>query len=265
MKSPSAPSLAPPARRIVRREPVMGTVVTFDLFCSPSSDLREVFRAFAHARADLHRADAVFSTWIGDSPLSRLRRDETSVHECPAVVGEVLERCRELRDATEGWFDPWAMPGGIDPTGFVKGWAAQGALRRFEELDLLGAIVNAAGDIASFGTTSEGTPFRFGIVDPFRRDRIACVVEGVPALATSGTSERGPHLVDPFRGVASAAVASASVCGPDLGVADALATALAVAGHDALGVLDHLPDYAAMLIELDGARSTSGAFPVDAG
>ena len=22
-----------------------------------------------------------------------------------------------------GWFDPWAMPGGVDPTGLVKGWA----------------------------------------------------------------------------------------------------------------------------------------------
>jgi hypothetical protein len=31
--------------------------------------------------------------------------------------------CEAAREASDGWFDPWAMPGGYDPTGLVKGWA----------------------------------------------------------------------------------------------------------------------------------------------
>ena len=28
------------------------------------------------------------------------------------------------RELTGGAFDPWALPGGVDPAGLVKGWAA---------------------------------------------------------------------------------------------------------------------------------------------
>ena len=39
-------------------------------------------------------------------------------------MAEVLRPpAAQARDASGGWFDPWAMPGGYDPTGLVKGWA----------------------------------------------------------------------------------------------------------------------------------------------
>ena len=79
----------------------------------------------------LHHADEVFSTWQPDSPISRLRSGQITDAQAPAEVAEVLERCAAARELSGGWFDPWAMPGGIDPTGFVKGWAAQRALGAF--------------------------------------------------------------------------------------------------------------------------------------
>ena len=46
-----------------------------------------------------------------------------------------------------------------------------------------------------------------------------------------GDLRRGEHLIDPWSGKPAARVASATVTGPDLGLADALATALAVAAR----------------------------------
>ncbi len=132
------------------------------------------------------------------------------------------------------------MPGGIDPTGYVKGWAAQRALGAFRASGVCGAIVNAAGDIASFGDLGGGKLFRVGIADPFSPGRLAEVVYLTRAIATSGTYERGNHLIDPRSGRPAARVASASVTGPDLGLADALATAVAVAGETGLDLIEAL-------------------------
>ena len=153
------------------------------------------------------------------------------------------------------------MPGGIDPTGYVKGWAAQRALGAFRASGVRGAIVNAAGDIASFGDLGHGQPFRIGIADPFSPGRLAEVVYLTGAIATSGTYERGNHLIDPHSGRPTARVASASVTGPDLGLADALATAIAVAGEAGLDVIEALDGYEALIITIDGIRRWTQHFP----
>jgi thiamine biosynthesis lipoprotein len=221
----------------------------------------EVRRQLADAVAVLHRADATFSTWKPDSPVSRLRRGEITGAQAPAEVAEVLERCAAARDLCGGWFDPWAMPGGVDPTGYVKGWAAQHALAAFRASGIRGALVNAAGDIASSGDLGPGRPFRIGIADPRSPLRLAAVVELAGGIATSGTYERGEHLIDPHTGHPAARVASASVTGPDLGLADALATAVAVAGEPGLALTEPLDGYEALVISADGGMRWTRRFP----
>ncbi|HEX9031651.1 MAG TPA: FAD:protein FMN transferase [Streptosporangiaceae bacterium] len=258
----------PTAPAIHHLEEVMGTIVTIDVFTSTPAAVSEsgaLREQLARARATLHRADEVFSTWRPDSPVSRLRRGEVAPSEVPAEVTEVLERCAVARELSGGWFDPWAMPGGVDPTGYVKGWAAQRALGAFAEHDNCGAIVNAAGDIASFGALPDGAAFRIGIADPASPRRLAEIVELTGAIATSGTYERGVHLVDPHSGQPAAAVASASVTGPDLGLADALATALAVAGEPGLTIVDGIEGYEALVIGFDGSRQWTEQFPFGSG
>jgi FAD:protein FMN transferase len=255
------PAAAPPARAIHHLESVMGTVVTIDVYTTDAAAGAEVSRQLATAQALLQRADAVFSTWKPHSPVSRLRRGEITCAQAPAEVSEVLEQCAVARELSGGWFDPWAMPGGIDPTGYVKGWAAQKALGAFRASSICGAIVNAAGDIASFGDLGYGQPFRIGITDPFSPGRLAEVVYLTGAIATSGTYERGNHLIDPHSGRPTARAASASVTGPDLGLADALATALAVAGAPGLDLIEALECYEALIIALDGSRRWTEHFP----
>ncbi len=58
--------------------------------------------------------------------------------------------------------------------------------------------------------------------------------------------------------------ASASVTGPDLGLADALATAVAVAGAPGLALVDELAGYEALIVSPDGSRQHTARFPIAA-
>jgi len=253
---------APEGGQSIRHlEHVMGTVVTIDIYAANSRCGRDVTLGLARARATLQRADAIFSTWKADSPMSRLRRGEITRENAPVEVDEVLDLCAIARELSDGWFDPWAMPGGVDPTGYVKGWAGQRALAALASSEISGAIVNAAGDIASFGGPEAAAPFRIGIVDPLSPDQLACVVALTGAIATSGSYERGQHLIDPRSGRPTTRAASASVSGPDLGLADALATALAVAGEPGLDVIGRLDGYEALVMSFDGSRRWTKDFP----
>jgi thiamine biosynthesis lipoprotein len=271
-----------PAHLVHHLEEVMGTIVVIDVYAAagPASNGgaacpsdaaarragQEISGQLAEAVAILHRADGIFSTWKPDSPVSQLRRGELSRAQAPAEVAEILDLCAVARDLSGGWFDPWAVPGGFDPSGYVKGWAAQNALAafRFRSAGVGGVLVNAAGDIASSGGLGDGAPFRIGIADPFAPHRLAEIVELTGAIATSGTYERGEHLIDPRSGHPAARAASASVTGPDLGLADALATALAVAGEQGLALIDGLDGYEALVINPDGSKRRTRGFPVAA-
>lgn len=238
---------------------VMGTVVTIDLF--HVSDPDAAHTAVKRARELLVDVDRVFSTYKASSPVSRLRRGELSLGETPPLVADVLDLCQQAKTLTGGWFDPWSLPGGVDPTGYVKGWAAQLALDELRSLDVTGAIVNAAGDIASFGGPDPESVFRTGIVRPDDAQRLAAVVELRACLATSGEAERGAHLYNPFTHEFAGAVASASVTGPDLGVCDAFATALSVGGHDVMVLIDKVEGYEAMTLDAAGAMRATPGFP----
>jgi thiamine biosynthesis lipoprotein len=245
----------------------MGTVVTIDLYIGrdlAAWEGAEVRRQIGRASAILQHADKIISTWQPASPLSRLRAGSITIAQAPAEVAGVLERCAAARDLSRGWFDPWAMPGGVDPTGYVKGWAAQRALAAFTAPCVTGAMVNAAGDIASSGVPAPGRPFRVGIADPAAPRRLAEIAQltgFARAIATSGTYERGDHLIDPHSGQPAARVASASVTGPDLGLADALATAVAIAGETGLAFIEPIDGYEALTIGFDGHRRWTQRFP----
>jgi thiamine biosynthesis lipoprotein len=97
-----------------------------------------------------------------------------------------------------------------------------------------------------------------GIRHPWRPDALAGIIEVEAAVATSGSYERGAHLIDPATGLASGRAASATVTGPRLAMADALATAVAVGGDEALAVVGGVEGYAAYLIRPDGSETGTG-------
>ncbi len=284
---------AQPAPLTTHAESAMGTVFSFAVVHGdlPPDAVRA---ALAAACRILHRCDALFSTWDPASPVSLFRRGEAELGQMPPEFTEVLRECRAAKQASGGWFDPWVMPGGFDPTGLVKGWATEQALEELRSAGLSGALINGGGDVAVFGSPADGHRWRLGIRHPWRADALACVIEvgqgpvteerglepaggsgpwgpgarprgkGVPprasiaAVATSGPYERGAHLIDPATGRPVSRAASATVTGPSLALADALATGVAVGGDEALTVVAALDGYAAYLIRPDGSEADTG-------
>lgn len=241
-------------------EPVMGTVVSFRVETETISR-QAAKRAVGPACRLLHQIDVTFNTWKPDSPMSRIRRGETL--QVSPEIGHVLELCAAAKRMSGGWFDPWAMPGGVDPTGLVKGWAADQALAVLKDAGVVTAIVNAGGDIAA--VSHDEKAWRIGIRHPWRPNALACVAEIRCAVATSGFYERGAHLLAP-KGLAPSwarvpRAVSATVTGPRLAFADALATALCLGGCDVLALVDTTDGYEGYVIFADGKEAATPGFP----
>ena len=220
----------------------------------PAGD--RVAAAVAKVYAELRDVDATFSLYRPDSLLSRLSRGEPV--ERPAEVLEVEQRCEQAQLATGGAFDARRPDGVWDPSGLVKGWAAERASRHLAALDDHDWCVNAGGDVQV--ASPSGEAFRVGIEDPADRSRLLAVVERTAgAVATSGTAARGAHLYDPATGRPAGVLAAVTVVGPSLGEADVLATAAYVLGPGGLALVEAADGYEAMLVGRDGAqRCTTG-------
>jgi thiamine biosynthesis lipoprotein len=207
---------------------VWGTVVFIDV----TSEV-DIEPAITQVKQYVQKVDQLFSTYKERSVISQLRRGEIEIEQCPSEVIEVWNLCAFVKELTEGAFDPWAVSGGFDPSGLVKGWAAD---RCAEILLAAGAEhiqVNAAGDLALRGGFIPERPWSIGVVNPDNRLEILQTFEIQDgAIATSGTYERGAHINDPHTSMTAIGAKSATVIGPNGAITDALATALMVAGRD---------------------------------
>jgi thiamine biosynthesis lipoprotein len=242
-----------------RMEAVMGTVATVHIADPlPAADLEGLVRTVFDW---LHEVDRRFSTYREDSEVSRLARGEVSVAGCSEDLQLVLDRCAELRHSTGGYFDPYAT-GQLDPSGYVKGWSVQVASERLTAAGALNHLVAAGGDFQTRGRPTNGADWRIGVRHPWRADRLAWVLHGTDlAVATSGTYERGAHVIDPRRGVPAAGLRSVTVVGRDLGVTDAYATAALAAGSPWLDWLARLDGYAVAAVTADGRAFRSTTLP----
>ena len=246
-----------------RVETVMGIPVGVDVR-DDGVDPAVLDRAFAHLRA----VDAAFSPYRATSDVRRIAAGTLAVAAARPEVRAVLARCERLRHATGGRFDVHAT-GRLDPSGFVKGWAVDGVVAILGAAGARSLCVHAGGDIRVLGERAPGRPWRVGVQHPFVRDRVAAVLEAPAAglaVATSGAYERGAHIVDPLTGAPPRGVLSVTVAGPDLGTADAFATAAFAMGSDGPAWTASLRGYEALTI-LEGGRvlSTAGMAALRAG
>ena len=214
--------------------PVWGTIVDVDIASSLVSE--EALNQGMQQVIDFcKQVDSDFSTYIDTSWVTRLRTNKTEITSCPPSVQEVWQLCLQAKHLTDGAFDPWAVEGGFDPSGLVKGWAADKCADMLVAAGAQHVQVNAAGDLALRGGYFDGVvkPWRIGVVNPENKNEIVQTFEiSDGAIATSGTYERGAHINDPYTGMIAIGAASATVVGPLGWLCDALATALMVAGED---------------------------------
>ncbi|MGC1215522.1 MAG: FAD:protein FMN transferase [Micromonospora sp.] len=237
----------------------MGTAISLDL----ADDLPA---ATLHALAEetfawLRAVDARFSTYREDSEVCRLDRRELPLAEASADLRAVLERCADLWRETDGYFDAYAT-GRLDPSGYVKGWSAQVASDRLLAAGAANHCLNAGGDVRVRGLSASGEPWRIGVRHPWDPTAACLVLTGTDlAVATSGVYERGHHVLDPRRGARARGLRSVTVVGPDLGVADAYATAAVAMGSPGIGWLDRLPGHLHAVVTEDARLLHSADLP----
>jgi thiamine biosynthesis lipoprotein len=240
-----------------RVEHVMGVPVSLALRGRHAAD-RYGEAAWARALAVLHEADRVFSTFREDSLVSRLGRGELALADCPVVVTEVLALGELARAESDGAFDVRRKGGDgravLDPSGVVKGWAVQRAVRAFDALADTDVCLSAGGDMVCRLAHPDRDPWQIGIEDPHDPSRLIAVVPmRHGAVATSALTHRGEHIVDARSGQLPVGVASVTVIADDLTWADIDATAAFARGLDALRWLRGRDGRRGLVVWADGS------------
>ena len=140
-----------------------------------------------------------------------------------------------------------------------KGYAADQAKQFLVSRQVAGGIIDAAGDLSTWGTDVTGKKWIIGIVNPLAKDKIVSwlpIVES--SVATSGNYEkyvtfkgkRYSHIIDPRSGYPSSRIRQVSIFAPNAELCDALATAVFIMGIDAgLILINQLPDVEVILFD----------------
>lgn len=223
-------------------KPLMGTV--FSIAAPDSVGLGLFERAWQEACELLGRIEEIYSPFIPDSPVSRIRdgrlgpadldnQPDLSAEEADDFR-EVLGLCAQLRRESDGAFDAWVVgdPPNFDPCGAVKGWAAERASDLLVERGVTAHLLNAGGDVRL--RTDGVATWSVGVEDPHRPEQIIARLEVAQgAVASSGTRQRGSHVWDPLHRRPAEGVAQVTIVGPDLALADGYATAALALGDRA--------------------------------
>lgn len=143
--------------------------------------------------------------------------------------------------------------------GIGKGYAADRVKNLLQKEGVKNGIVNAAGDLITWGTQPDGKPWTAGIADPNQRETpFSWLNISNRAIATSGSYEKFAiingkkysHTIDPKTGFPVHGIKSTSIICPNAELADALATPVMVMGISAgLDMIDQLSSVACVIID----------------
>ncbi len=143
-----------------------------------------------------------------------------------------------------------------------KGYAADKARQLMLQLKVRAGIIDASGDMTTWGINSDGKPWRIGITNPFHRHQMADILSlKNAAVTTSGNYEkfvmidgkRYSHIINPKTGMPSTGLTGVTVIGPNAEICNALSTSIMVLGKEkGLALINQQKDYAALLITDEG-------------
>jgi thiamine biosynthesis lipoprotein len=255
-RDPSGRDDRPTARYV---EHVMGMPISLALRGRHADDAAGR-AAWAAVMDSLREADRVFSTYRPDSVISRLGRGELDLAGCPPEVTEVLALGERAERESGGAFRirRTGADGApvLDPSGVVKGWAAQRAAAHLEALPGTDFCLSAGGDISCRALDPAGPPWRIGIEHPHDPSTLVATVPVITgAVATSGTAHRGAHIVDGRTGRPPVGVASVTVVTGSLTWADIDATAAYAHGPEAAAWLSGRAGRTGLVVWADGSTS----------
>lgn len=139
-----------------------------------------------------------------------------------------------------------------------KGYAADKGRELMIGNGVVAGIVNASGDIATWGKQPNGKPWAIGINNPFSNRGIANILKlEDSAVATSGSYEkyaeingvRYSHIINPKTGYPASGLTSVTIYGPSAEFSNFLSTSIMVLGKDeGRKLAKKYPDYQFLLI-----------------
>ncbi|HVZ26239.1 MAG TPA: FAD:protein FMN transferase [Sediminibacterium sp.] len=143
--------------------------------------------------------------------------------------------------------------------GIGKGYAAERARQLLKARGVSAGIVNASGDLTTWGTQPDGSPWTIGIVNPNLRDRVFSYMNVTDmAVATSGNYEKYilvdgvkySHTINPKTGLPVRGIKSVTIISPNAEIADAMATPVMIMGMEAgLYMINQMKDIEAIIID----------------
>jgi len=149
-----------------------------------------------------------------------------------------------------------------------KGYAADRGRAIMQKNDIPSGIINASGDMATWGKQPNGKAWNIGITNPFDREKLTATIPlRQEAVVTSGSYEkfvllngkRYSHIINPVTGYPATGLCSVTVFGPQAERANGLSTSIIVLGINAgLKLIKKHPQYMCIMITDEGKIVTVG-------
>jgi thiamine biosynthesis lipoprotein len=140
-----------------------------------------------------------------------------------------------------------------------KGYAADRVKKLWMDNGISSGYINASGDLCSFGTKLDLTPWNIAIAHPEKINKPLFNLQLTnQAIATSGDAEqyfihqgtKYSHNINPLTGIPLSGLKSVSVISPSAELSDALATAVYVMGKkDGIQFINQLPQTHGIIID----------------
>lgn len=154
-----------------------------------------------------------------------------------------------------------------------KGYAADKAKELLIKKGVPSGIINAAGDMNTWGKQPDGTAWKVALTNPMDKNKgFGMLPVTNKAVVTSGNYEKQvvfngvkySHIIDPRSGYPSTGILSVTVFAPNAELADALATSVFVMGRETgLDRIDQLPQVDCIIIAEDGKVFKSKNIKID--
>jgi thiamine biosynthesis lipoprotein len=140
-----------------------------------------------------------------------------------------------------------------------KGYAADKGREMMQSLGVKAGIINAAGDMATWGTPLNGKSWKIGVNNPFETGETIAVLEFSKnrAVTTSGNYEkyveiddiRYSHIIDPKTGSPSTELTSVTIIGENAEICNGFSTAIMVLGiKKGIKLIEKYPNYHYIII-----------------
>lgn len=165
------------------------------------------------------------------------------------------------------------LPGmkiGFGATG--KGYAADKAKELMISKGITAGIINASGDMNTWGKQPNGDNWRIGITNPIKKEKVFAVFElSGTAVVTSGNYEkfviidgkRYSHIIDPRTGYPSSGVSSVTIFTESAETANGFSTAIMVLGRkEGMELLNQNKDLQGIIIDDKGRKFYSENFSI---